>query len=881
MKLYQLIIFLFLGTLNSVCLAQENSEWDGNSISQVEYDALRSLNTKIPVNDTGKLYYAIQKLTKKVEQDLFPDNSVHFKIDIDLYTDHLQGGHTFTLIAEDYQQDIRIGYACFMPVKVQETKDMLKNFIVNAGREDQGGYPITLCEYKGACDRKSNRALKYYDYNNIFNVSVESISNIWDVRQFANKVCTSFEKHGLHNLTEYLLSLPVYEEKQEVIEEPIQELFNEEPISVSIELTEPDHQFTLADEAFLNIKITNQSYEQLDNLEFEIEVLKDKVVAKENDFGSLGLIRIYKSKLFWEPAISLKTLKENSKNLGYQLIRSGSPFSLPSTYQMNYDIIIKSAPEDNAWICNNLILKKTEPLLSELIKVTIKNADGDILYDKQTPILSNGNNVKLTYPNFTDPAINILDREHLDYYLNGDVNFSDFNGGFIKMLACRAARYNQNDYLTSNNKWKQLDRHPPYLTIPEEEHKVIENIAQYVYDVFSYKNYPEPLWAPSIHADNIIKGQYGLGKPISSIWPSFAKGQFAVDYVGLMEKDKTGIACIEHAYFFNNLTRLFGFPSREINALIFPIPVWSDLNGGSQDASSEIFYYNPLSGIYEWNFFSLFNNTGKPIKEPFKRYGSTFGYFFLWRGVNSGSKYESGPKDNRFTMLTEKLNKSHLWEFYAVGYSSQMEYNVPFEDAWRPRPQIKLEAHSPLTMLVELPDGKIIGSKAKIEVSNDLRQSYVFNNLPEDMERQFSPFDGGVYLPEGLPIVKFTPPFIEETVQQIILPEQYITFIKDLPIQLFGTGLGEYTLKLSIIEKDITRTYEEIKGVIDQGQIIELNMGDFKEGPIIKNNAGTGLTSSFLNNIFFQKKDIILIISFTLLIIIFGIRFSKRDFKKQ
>ena len=231
-------------------------------------------------------------------------------------------------------------------------------------------------------------------------------------------------------------------------------------------------------------------------------------------------------------------------------------------------------------------------------------------------------------------------------------------------------------------------------------------------------------------------------------------------------------------------------------------------------------------------------------------------------------------------MFTSALNKSNLWEFYAIGYSSQMEYNVPFEDVWRPRPHIKIEAHSPLTMFIKLPDGKEIGSKYKIEITDDLRRSFVFNDLPKTIENQFSPFDGGIYMPEGLPIVQFSPPFIEETVQQIILPEQYIPYMHDLPIQLFGNGFGEYTLKLSVVEGDITTTYKEINGMIDSGENIELKMGDFEEDKTFKNTPFGNEDNTFFSDIISNKKKFFILSIFMFLILLFGVRFSRKKFKK-
>ncbi len=699
MKLHLTLVLVLLSTFISICFAQENS------ISQAEYDALRSLDSKIPVYDSSKLHDAIKRITNKVEQELFPDGTTHFNIDIEFYTDQLQGGHKFIVSVEDYNLGLRVAYAHFMPAKAQMMKDAMKEHIEKYTKDSGGGFPISFCGYRGAF-ANDRHAMKYYDYNNDFNIVVETISGDPDIEAFGNKMCTSFEKHGLHNLTEYLLSLPVYEKQEEVIPEPIQDNI-EDPISINIVLKDKDNQFTLADEAILNVVIKNQSDEKLENLVFEIEVIKDKVTLQVQDRVIKPSQKTYyeeKNILFWEPAISLKTENEGIKHLGFPSVMSNTPFTLSSKDQIEYSLIIKSAPEDNAWIYRYLINDNTKPLdteslyakISDLLKVKIKSSKGVILYDNQPPVLSNGEEAKLTYPKFGIPSTKIIDKEHLDFYLKGDEEqFSFFDDGNLRILACKAARYNRSDHQAKNGQW--FTRYPAYITIPEEEYKVIENMAQYVYDVFTPKSWPEPIDRPNVLAKSILEGEFGLGKTVSDEWWGTKKVRATLSESNyfkwdiLNKDDKTGIACIEHAFFFNNLTRILGFPTREITCMSFLIP-WK----GFQDASSEVFYLNPVSGRYEWTYYSLYNYEGKPITDPYKRYGNQWGYFYLWRGV-SATGVEASAIKNRFTMKTDELNNSALWEFHAVGYVGEIDYNIKFEDAQKPSSSIKIEAHSPLT----------------------------------------------------------------------------------------------------------------------------------------------------------------------------------------
>lgn len=285
--------------------------------------------------------------------------------------------------------------------------------------------------------------------------------------------------------------------------------------------------------------------------------------------------------------------------------------------------------------------RPAEPLrhpLADLVHLTVRDGDTVLHEDTHSPTRKGDTvPVAIEFPDFRSvidlPGTGAASR----YHDHGDVENMQVGASMIRQAAFLAACYGAADDMLGD--------------FPEGgPHEVAENIARFVHDAFMPKMYPMPIDTPPDFALAICNGTV------------HADGE-TPDPSG-----NPGYACIEHADTFGAFLRALGIPAREINCYRWPI---GNRLGRLiyQDACNEAWYAGPGDDEPRWQFFSLFTDTGAPVRSIGDRYGRTGAAFDLWVGCGpygrDTEKDERGQK-HRYVM-SRPWDRPDIWKPYAFG----------------------------------------------------------------------------------------------------------------------------------------------------------------------------------------------------------------------
>ena len=597
-----------------------------------------------------------------------------------------------------------------------------------------------------------------------------------------------------------------------------------DPISVSMKLVDSDKRFTLADKAGIEIKVTvNQLLGAASNLKIRL----DKKAVMMDEIPPIPTRKLYRE----TPAFMIQYSKKNTYNRQYYGDKpikfdfepiDFNLFGIAVGESKTFHIDILSDSEINSWIFHHLIRSsqkyedkgiRNEKDISQILQVELWDySKNENVFEKKPVITIEGEPLFITFPYFDSGHSLLADSDknsekykesRIHYYLFGDYSTHQF-GPNIRRLAARAARYNRDtlntkDFLTQN-------------LMPENEKQVVDQIAQYLHDILQPKIYPEDLLEPTSMAAYIFDGVIDFGKPFSS-----ASSGMKIPFWN-SENTRLGFACIEHAQLFANLTRNLGFPTREINTQVYWGPerlffenffspaFGGNRDGGHQDASTEVFYYNETSKQHDWNYYSLFNTDELGVITDKKtRYSGFFNGFLQWAGVKSLGYRE---QKNRFLMNISEMHKSDIWEQVTVGSPGILGGDVLY-----------FKVYSPVKINLKLLDGSVVGGTEASEKNSTLANEFLFLNLSEKNQSFLNPKQGVYYIPEGLPVMSSDADLVEHgTYQTLMVPESLAGDISKIKLNIIGTDTGEYTIATTKVTSNEVIQYESITSKIKKGE---------------------------------------------------------------
>lgn len=431
-------------------------------------------------------------------------------------------------------------------------------------------------------------------------------------------------------------------------------------------------------------------------------------------------------------------------------------------------VSIKTTGTENTDILSKII----DP--SGMGKIPLTNSiDVTVVYDSSTkdftltPMDDSGNTLNIQYPDYyTNPYLKDAD-EDINYYLQGDDDFShgeciDRNGDgicdstpnvLVRKYAVEAAAY--------------------FGTFPDNPKDVSFNVFRYVDDKLDKDK--DPAYANN---DNWIVGQFDNKQDLSNI----------------------GWICIPQAYLFTSFERAIGFPSREIT-----------VGEGTHKAESEkpkiIYYQNGGAEVWyngNWNYYDPWTSQSKLKgvyindnilnlndildKTPIIQYKAWYAFDkqssktfkdLDYKGHNFVICGEDKPLPCPYGAGVPLLSNKNQWKFRDGGPKSAKS-NV-------------MIAGSPIKMLVKDNQGRMVGSTDTENV----------NEIPD--AKYMSPGQIG-YSDTGYPSTAF------ELDEFISIPDG---LNGKYELIVTGTGDGEYTLQFAKFDPSSENEYSGVTTFTD------------------------------------------------------------------
>lgn len=490
--------------------------------------------------------------------------------------------------------------------------------------------------------------------------------------------------------------------------------------------------------------------------------------------------------------------------------------------------------------------------LNKVFRVTVFDDEKE-LFNEMPQVTNGGAEASIAYPKFAVDAgmpKGISDKKKR-YYLEGDTPWIKPTDKEIRMIALRAACYrrDENSKMVAGSygkPWKHYSADKRITTMPETAAEAVDNIADYVFDSFFPKMWPQIVESPDFHAHNLLIGKHGPGKPMAP------------------QNGKQGFACIEHSYFFGSLVRALGIPVREVNVLKYH-RIWPM---GFQDASSQA-YFNGT-----WNYFSLFPAGGAfrrniisrdlaiyenaqakgmglkgqaketwsqylappkvnhPIRSLEERYGGKDDKNSYYVFVGS-SQYDPGinvtPTDRpnesyRFfgNITFATTLQSASWE-YLGGRFNENGNNVIFRHLPLPNKSFPnasqatvITIHSPVAAALHLSEGRKIGTTSNVSPLSIEDLLFSSNSEIEGLARDV---ENATYLPEGTQFLNMALQPTDTLPQTLIVPGNHMVDASKLV--LTATGNGPYRVEIAHLDQNGAQRYKTIEGTVKLGDRLE------------------------------------------------------------
>jgi len=518
--------------------------------------------------------------------------------------------------------------------------------------------------------------------------------------------------------------------------------------------------------------ISTEWEDEIDEMVVPYDKVDLKFTFKNNLQTSLNNVNV-----IFNSNSDLISLENENINIGS--VAPGDEFSVINS------IIV--AGVENSQIMNEIIDSSGsgELSLSESIDVELEYNSESIEFLKITPKDENNNPLYIQYPNFyTDPYLEDTD-EDIDYYMQGD---DDFSHG-----ECVDTNHDGNCDETPNYLVRKyaVEAAAYFSIFPDNPEDVSFNVFRYVDDKLDKDKDP----APYAYNDDWIVDELNLQNDLSNL----------------------GWICIPQAYLFTSFERTLGFPSREITTaegthMILPylkIPYI----GYYQNAASEVWYDG------SWNYY-----------DPWTSQSTLFGYdisdnilsfddiltktpiikFKAWYGFNKQTSKTfnyTEYKGHNFSInpLLGFASRENQWKMRTEGWESGNSYVII--------------AGSPIEMFVRDNQGRMVGST----------ESGIVNEIP--FAKYMPPGQIG-HSNRGDPSTSF------ELDEFISLPEG-LTGNYELIVK--GTGDGEYTLVFANFEPSSNDEYSGVTTLTEtlkKDDIIryEINIGDSAINPVLPVN---------------------------------------------
>lgn len=561
-------------------------------------------------------------------------------------------------------------------------------------------------------------------------------------------------------------------------------------VEVTARLEDEDDQFTPCDQATLILSVRNLSNrEALAPVEVEARWIGDVGTRRSNRLSGIEphIPAIRFNDHLWQPTH------------GQERTRRIAP---GATHEIRLQVI--SAGEEHAFIRKQLLLpgaghetrrkpraERSYKLDKSLeVKVRTTGRSAKTILERVVPIKQGKRTARLQYPDLRRAAGNPPDVRARFYYRTGDPSRSPAGQTAVRGLALRAARY------------LEPSRDGRQALIPEKDvARVVENVANWVHAALMPKRYPEPILSIGQIASELYRREYGPSEPRPA-------------------DDKTGFACVEHAFLFNTLLRALGIAAREVNALAYsPIPV--PLLTVFQDAASQVWHDG------QWHFWSLWFH--KPSQDPIERYARWGATFELW----AGTRPYTGA-DVRFSMSSRAMEASDgVWRF--IGYGSRdltgggrgrfTETDTPPGTSWY-LPQVVFRFHSPVVASVTLDDGTTVGPRRALPISRALNDWYVLGGPPPPGADGLVG-GGGHWFPEGLTTyTDWSDPSTKQVWPQtltVTTRRRPAEVAKSLKVR--ATGAGPWRLEVFHVEEAGLQRFGDITGRVEPGDTVSIPTG--------------------------------------------------------
>ena len=450
-------------------------------------------------------------------------------------------------------------------------------------------------------------------------------------------------------------------------------------------------------------------------------------------------------------------------------------------------------------------------LLDKTVHVQVTAPTGKVVFAEPVPIKSKDGIAKLQYPDYSALAGSPPDAQARAYYRDGDPEWSYAGHPYVRALALRAARY---DY--KSKEWRGR-------TLPENDlDELVHNIAWFVHDTFQPKDFPAPIYDPSSHAKRLLEGRApGQGKP--SMVAKVGR------LIPVRTTDAEALACIEHAYTFNALLRALGIPARAINAMKHFFGVSLISLGTAQDASSEAWYRARGESEARWHYFSLWNDSGRPIEDPAERYGGWGSTFDLWVGTRPWRALpERGDDETRFDVA--KLEQYGVWKYY--GYGGTWNFKPFWKRADTPpgiiaerTSYISYRLGSPVAATVVTKDGKRVGTTpGTLDLEAFARWMVMGGDMPRGVVNEV---EGALVIPEGVTLFRTNDPASAQQLPLTILVPDPSNGAQppSFTLELVGTGTGPYTLDVASVTSEGVQKYARQTGAVTPGKRISVEPG--------------------------------------------------------
>lgn len=589
----------------------------------------------------------------------------------------------------------------------------------------------------------------------------------------------------------------------------LEELVGKSPIQLDITLRDEDQQFTMSDRAELVITVSNHGGRTYQDCTLHVTV--------DGEFGKPDDPAFY----FPADGDAITTQRDFRVELRP---KTKQTFVIPVR---SADMVARKQDSDvkkqwhldrKTWMFLNLLrapsldekpTKELSVALKQALDVQVigkKETKGrqEKLYDAKESIHIASDNGKpgaiarITYPDFR-PIVGMpqVDEARREYYMKGDIRISQVGNQSIRALAIRAARY--------GNTWTRNGPPPGNPEFPETPAKVVENIAEFVTDALMPKGAPASMWTPTGNAESIWRREYGFGAPL----PNYK-----------MTDPEVGstFVCQEHAMLLGSLVRALGFPCRDVNVLTFVIlvrPAW-------QDASNDVWYDG------HWNYWGLFDYTDptpEPFRDPDAWYKCWHGRYVVYRG-KARFDAEKHNITSRFNIGEGKIGHSHWHKPYMSYWESDGD-GTRLKDGrlvMSEQPEVQIDIHSPIALLVELPDGRRFGMTEK--PAGDPAAWFFGDQRPGLINE----IPGCMYVPENM--LKAYPSTAAGK-EGHVAPQRLVIRLPDgvapneLKLKLTATGTGDYRIDLRDVNQQGIQAYQTKTGEVNEGDVATISTGDF------------------------------------------------------